>query len=122
MPERRTTMTTWKCHDCESMFDDPDPVLYRGRRIGNGSENWEREEYIYVCPVCGSTEIYEAYFCDDCEKEVEEGELDEDDFCPECAAKADAYDEMVDRVKSALSTPIDMEQIIKQIITKPKGE
>ena len=66
-------------------------------------------------------EIYEAYFCADCEKEVEEGELD-DDLCPECAAKADAYDEMIDRVKEALSTPIDMEQIVKQIITKPKGE
>ena len=81
-------MTTWKCPDCESMFDDPDTVLYRAGRCGNGSENWEKDEYIDVCPVCGSDEIYEAYFCDDCEKEVEEGELDEDDLCPECAAKA----------------------------------
>ena len=115
-------MTTWKCHDCENQFNDPDTVLYRAGRIGNGSENWEESEYNSVCPVCGSDEIYEAYFCDDCEKEVGEGELDEDDLCFECAAKADAYDEMVDRVKDALSTPIDMEQIVKQIITKPKGE
>ena len=115
-------MTTWKCHHCESEFNDPDTVLYRAGRIGNGSENWEEDEYNSVCPVCGSDEIYEAYFCDDCEKEVEEGELDEDDLCSECAAKANAYDEMIDRVKDALSTPIDMEQIVKQILTKPKGE
>jgi DNA-directed RNA polymerase subunit RPC12/RpoP len=81
----REEKMTWKCHDCESMFDDPNTVLYRGRRIGNGSENWEKEEYIYVCPVCGSDEIYEAYLCDYCEKEVGEGELDEDDLCSECA-------------------------------------
>jgi len=115
-------MTTWKCPDCESMFDDPNTVLYRAGRCWNGSENWEKDEYIDVCPVCGSDEIYEAYFCADCEKEVGEGELDEDDLCPECAAKADAYDEMVDRVKSALSAPIDMAQMVKQILTKPKGE
>jgi len=109
-------MTTWKCPDCESMFDDPDTVLYRAGRCGNGSENWEKDEYIDVCPVCGSDEIYEAYFCADCEKEVGEGELDEDDLCPECAAKADAYDEMIDRVKDALSTPIDMSQMVKSIL------
>ena len=73
-------------------------------------------------PVCGSDEIYEATICCDCEKEVGEGELDEDDLCPECAARADAYDEMVDRVKEALSTPFDMAQMVKQILTKPKGE
>ena len=50
-------MKTWKCPDCESMFDDPDTVLYRAGRIGNGSENWEKDEYIDVCPVCGSDEI-----------------------------------------------------------------
>lgn len=116
-------MKIWKCYDCESQFYEPDTVLYRAGRIGNGSENWEESEYIDVCPVCGSSdEIYEAYFCDDCEKEVEEGELDEDDLCLECAARADAYDEMVDRVKEALSTPIDMAQMAKQILTKPKGE
>ena len=115
-------MTTWKCHDCESQFYDPDTVLYRAGRCGNGSENWEKDEYIDVCPVCGSDEIYEAYFCADCEKEVEEGELDEDDLCSECAAKANAYDEMIDRVKDALSTPIDMAQMAKSILTKPKGE
>ena len=115
-------MTTWKCSDCESQFYDPNTVLYRAGRCGNGSENWVEDEYIDVCPVCGSAEIYEAYFCDDCEKDVCEGELNEDDLCSECAAKADAYDEMIDRVKDALSTPIDMEQIVKQIITKPKGE
>lgn len=113
-------MTTWKCHDCESQFDDPDPVLYRPRRIGNGSENWEREEYIYVCPVCGSTEIYEAYFCADCEKEVEEGELD-DDLCFECATRAEEYEKTIDRVKEALSTPIDMEQIVKSILNKKEN-
>ena len=80
-------MTKWKCSDCESQFYDPDTVLYRAGRIGNGSENWEKDEYIDVCPVCGSTEIYEAYFCDDCEKEAEK--LDEDDLCPECAARAE---------------------------------
>lgn len=115
-------MITWRCPDCENQFSEPDTVLYRAGRIGNGSENWEKNEYEDVCPVCGSDEIYEAYFCDDCEKEVGEGELDEDDLCLECAARADAYDEMVDRVKEALSTPIDMAQIVKQIITKPKGE
>jgi len=114
-------MTTWKCYDCESQFSEPDTVLYRAGYIGNGSENWVQDEYIDVCPVCGSDEIYEAYFCDDCEKEVEEGELDDDDLCLECAAKADAYDEMVDRVKDALSTPIDIMQMAKSILTKPKG-
>jgi len=115
-------MTTWKCHDCENQFYDPDTVLYRAGRCGNGSENWVEDEYIDVCPVCGSAEIYEAHFCADCEKEVGEGELDEDDLCLECAAKADAYDEVVDRVKDALSTPIDMAQMVKQILTKPKGD
>lgn len=115
-------MRTWKCSDCESQFYDPDTVLYRAGRIGNGSENWEKPEYNSVCPMCGSTEIYEAYFCDDCEKEVWEDELDEDDLCPECAAKAAEYDEMVDRVKDALSKPIDMVKMVKQILTKPKGE
>ena len=114
-------MTTWKCLDCESTFSEPDTVLYRAGRIGNGSENWEKNEYIDIYPVCGSADIYEAYFCADCENEVDEGELDEDDLCPECAAKAGAYDEMVDRVKDALSTPIDMVQMVKQILTKPKG-
>ena len=113
-------MTTWKCPDCESMFDDPDTVLYRAGRIGNGSENWEKDEYIDVCPVCGSEEIYEAHFCADCEKEVEEGELDEDDLCLECAAKADAYEEIVDRVKDALSTPFDMAQMVKSILINQK--
>ena len=115
-------MTTWKCSDCINQGFDPKTILYCAGRIGNGSENWEENEYIEVCPVCGSEEIYEAHFCDDCEKEVCEGELDEDDLCPECAAKADAYDEMVDRVKDALSTPIDMVKIAKQILTKPKPE
>ena len=115
-------MTTWKCHDCESTFSEPDTVLYRAGRIGNGSENWEENEYNSVCPVCGSDEIYEAHFCADCEKEVEEGELDEDDLCFECAAKADAYDEMIDRVKEAHSTPFDMVQMVIQILKKPKGE
>ncbi len=115
-------MTTWKCHDCESQFFEPETLLYRDRRIGNGSENWEEEEYNSVCPVCGSDEIYEATICYDCEKEVGEGELDEYDLCPECAARADAYEKMADSVKDALSTPIDMEQIVKQITTKPKGE
>ena len=105
-------MRTWRCPDCESMFDEPDTVLYRAERIGNGSENWDRNEYIDVCPVCGSYEIYEAHFCDDCEKEAEK--LDEDDLCPECAARADAYDEMVDRVKDAFS--IDMAQMIISIL------
>jgi DNA-directed RNA polymerase subunit RPC12/RpoP len=109
-------MRTWKCSDCESTFSEPDTVLYRAGRIGNGSENWERDEYIGVCPMCGSTEIYEAYFCDDCEKEVGEDELDEDDLCLECAAKAEEYDEMVDRVKEALSMPIDLAQMVKSII------
>ena len=81
-------MIKWMCDKCESMFDDPDTVLYRPCRIGNGSENWEKSEYNSVCPVCGSDEIYEAYFCDDCEKEVEDGELDEDDLCFECRLKA----------------------------------
>jgi DNA-directed RNA polymerase subunit RPC12/RpoP len=82
-------MTTWKCHDCESQFYEPDTVLYCARRCGNGSENWQKEEYIDVCPVCGSDEIYEAYLCDYCEKEVGEGELDEDDLCFECRLKAE---------------------------------
>jgi len=68
--------------------------------------------------MCGSTEIYEAYFCDDCEKEVGEDELDEDDLCLECAAKAEEYDQMIDRVKEALSTPFDMAQMVKSILTK----
>lgn len=114
-------MTTWKCLDCESQFSEPDTVLYRAGYIGNGSENWVQDEYIDVCPVCGSDQIYEAYLCEECEKEVEEGELD-DGLCFECAARADAYDEMVDRVKDALSTPIDMAQMVKQITTKPKGK
>jgi DNA-directed RNA polymerase subunit RPC12/RpoP len=114
-------LTTWKCHDCEAQFNDPDTALFRAGRIGNGSENWEKDEYIDVCPVCGSEEIYEAYFCADCEKEVDEGELDEDDLCLECAAKSAAYDEMVDRVNEALSTPIDWFEIAKKILTKPKA-
>ena len=81
-------MKTWKCHDCESTFYYPDMVLYRAGRIGNGSENWEDAEYYGVCPVCGSDEIYEAYFCANCEKEVEEDELDEDYLCLECRIKA----------------------------------
>ena len=115
-------MTTWKCSDCINQGFDPKTILYCAGRIGNGSENWEENEYIEVCPVCGSEEIYEAHFCDDCEKEVCEGELDEDDRCAECSAKAAAYDEMVDRVRDALSKPIDMVKMVKQIITKPKGE
>lgn len=109
-------MTTWKCRDCESKFYEPNTVLYRAGRIGNGSENWEEDEYIDVCPACGSEEVYEAHFCADCEKEVDVCDLDEDDLCAECAAKAAAYDEMVDRVKDALSTPIDMVKIAKQIL------
>lgn len=109
-------MTTWKCHDCESQFFEPETL------VPKWFGNWEEEEYNSVCPVCGSDEIYEATICCDCEKEVGEGELDEDDLCPECAARADAYDEMVDRVKEALSTPFDMAQMVKQILTKPKGE
>lgn len=77
-------MTTWKCHDCKAQFNSPD-TLYRAGRIGNGSENWEEDEYIDVCPACGSNEIYEAYFCANCEKEFCEDELD-DDICPECSA------------------------------------
>jgi len=111
-------MKTWKCPDCESMFDDPDTVLYRAGRIGNGSENWEKDEYIDVCPVCGSEEIYEAHFCADCEKEVEEGELDEDDLCFECATRAEEYEKMVDRVKDALFSPIGISQMVKSILTK----
>ena len=111
-------MTTWKCPECLNCVSEPDTVLYRAGRIGNGSENWERDEYIGVCPMCGSTEIYEAYFCDDCEKEVWEGELDEDDLCPECAARAEEYDQMIDRVKEALSTPFDMVKMVKSILTK----
>lgn len=114
-------MTTWKCGGCDSQFYEPNTVLYRAGRCGNGSENWEEDEYIDVCPVCGSGDIYEAHFCDDCEQEVCEDELDEDDLCPECAAKAKEYDEMVDSVKDALSTPIDMEQIVKQVLTKSKA-
>ena len=110
----------WKCHNCKAQFNDPDTV-FRAGRIGNGSEYWEEDEYIDVCPVCGSEEVYEAHFCADCEKEVCEGELDEDDLCAECSAKAAAYDEMVDRVRDALSKPIDMVKIAKQILTKPKG-
>ena len=109
-------MRTWKCSDCESQFYDPDTVLYRAGRIGNGSENWEKDEYIVVCPMCGSTEIYEATICCDCEKEVGEDELDEDDLCLECAAKAEEYDQMIDRVKEALSMPIDLAQMVKSII------
>ena len=74
-------MKKWKYHDCESTFYDPDTVLFRAMRIGNGSENWEENEYIDVCPVCGSEEVFEAYFCADCEKEVDEGELNDDDLC-----------------------------------------
>ena len=111
-------MRTWKCSDCESQFYDPNTRLYRAGRCGNGSENWEEDEYIVVCPMCGSTEIYEAYFCDDCEKEVWEDELDEDDLCPECAARAEEYDQMIDRVKEALSTPFDMVKMVKSILTK----
>ena len=81
-------MKTWKCHDCESEFYSPDTV-YRAGRIGNGSENWEEDEYNSVCPVCGSGEINEAYFCADCEKEVDDGELDEDDLCFECRLEAE---------------------------------
>ena len=114
-------MTTWKCLVCEEQFNDPDTVLFRAGRIGNGSENWEKAEYIDICPVCGSADVYDAYFCADCEKEVDEGELNDDDLCAECAAKAAAYDEMVDRVKDALSTLIDMVQIVKQVLTKPKA-
>ena len=114
-------MKTWKCYDCESMFDDPNTVLYRAGRCGNGSENWEKDEYIDVCPVCGSDEIYEAHFCADCEKEVEEGELDEDDLCFECATRAEEYEKTIDRVKEALSTPIDMEQIVKSILNKKEN-
>ena len=111
-------MTTWKCSDCESQFYDPEQYCVVHGRIGNGSENWVEDEYIDVCPVCGSAEIYEAYFCADCEKEVDEGELDEDDLCFECAARAQEYEKTIDRVKDALSTPIDMSQIVKQILTK----
>ena len=114
-------MKTCKCHDCESTFSEPDTVLYRAGRCGNGSENWEKDEYIDVCPVCGSDEIYEAYFCDDCEKEVEEGELDEDDLCFECATRAEEYEKTIDRVKEAFSTPIDMEQIVKSILNKKEN-
>ena len=109
-------MRTWKCKDCESQFSEPDTVLWRAGYIGNGSENWVQDEYEDVCPVCGSDEIYEAYFCDDCEKEVGEDELDEDDLCLECAAKAEEYDQMIDRVKEALSTPFDMSQMVKSIL------
>ena len=73
----------------------------------------------YRCRSCrNKVDEDVAYFCADCEKEAEK--LDEDDLCPECAAKADAYDEMVDRVKDALSTPIDMAQMVKSILTKDK--
>ena len=81
-------MTTWKCDDCDAQFSYPDTVMFRAGRIGNGSENWEKDEYIDVCPVCGSEEIYEAYFCADCEKGDDEGELDEDNLCLECRLKA----------------------------------
>ena len=114
-------MTTWKCHDCESTFSEPDTILYRAGRCGNGSENWEKDEYIDVCPVCGSDEIHEAYICADCEKEVEEGELDEDDLCFDCATRAEEYEKTIDRVKEALSAPIDMAQMVKSILNKKEN-
>ena len=64
--------------------------------------------------------------CDYCEETYPESWI-LNGICPFCGhahneENEDAYDEMVDRVKDALSTPIDMVKIAKQILTKPKGE
>ena len=60
-------MTTWKCNDCDRTFDEPDSVLFRQGRIGNGSENWEQDEYKDVCPFCGCEDFYEITVCAECE-------------------------------------------------------
>ncbi len=53
---------------------------------------------------------------------LNQGLKHEDDLCLECAAKADAYEEIVDRVKDALSTPFDMAQMVKSILINQKEE
>ena len=117
-------MTKWKCNDCKAQFYDPDTALYRAGRIGNGSENWEEDEYIDMCPSCGSIEIYEGVFCDECEKEVSsEKELVDGQLCADCLRADEEFDKMVERCNEFVRQPqIDLETITKQILTKPKGE
>lgn len=86
-------MKMLKCIDCEATFDEPEFVLFKRGHIGNGSENWTQDEYVEVCPVCGSDLFYEGYFCDECEKEVEElDELDDYGLCTVCAQKVEEAD------------------------------
>ena len=87
-------MTTWKCHDCESQFYEPDTVLYRAGRCGNGSENWVNDEFISVCPSCGSEYFYEIEICEGCDDVFELGTLDENDLCPACAEQLEKELEM----------------------------
>ncbi len=42
--------------------------------------------------------------------------------CSDCQSKFYDPKTVLYRVKDALSTPIDMVKMVKQIITKPKGE
>lgn len=116
-------MKKWKCLVCEEQFNDPDTVLFRAGRSGNGSEYWEEDEYIDVCPSCGSVEIYEGVFCAECEKEVSsEKELVDGQLCVDCLRKDEEFDAMVERCNEFVRQPqIDLVTIAKQILTKPKG-
>lgn len=81
-------MKSLKCGGCGSVFSKPESVLFHSGQSGNGSEYWEQDEYIDVCPVCGHDYFYEVFFCDGCGKEFDEEDiLDEDELCPECASK-----------------------------------
>lgn len=48
-----------KCNDCGMAFNEPVPKQTQEYRIGNGSENWQDDEYTDVCPFCGSECIEE---------------------------------------------------------------
>jgi len=46
------------CNHC-GYIGEPESELYKKGSIGNGSENWEQDEYYDVCPNCGSEDLSE---------------------------------------------------------------
>lgn len=87
-------MIKWMCEECESRFDEPEAKLYKLGYTGNGSENWVDDEFISVCPSCGSEYFYEIEICEGCDDVFELGTLDENDLCPACAEQLEKELEM----------------------------
>ena len=58
----------YKCNDCEAVFEEAEKVA------SNHGLTAPPFEECFVCPVCGSSEFYEAVMCDRCKEWVAETE------------------------------------------------